>query len=140
VFKILTMHTIKQLLFAFLFVFVSCISVSASESYEVSNLPFMDTLDYNFFSPNGDDINDYYIIENLDQYREYNKFSVFNRWGDLVYEASPYLNDKENAWNGKSNQPHLGTDNLPEGVYFYRFEYKVADKTTSITGKILLKR
>ncbi|MFK8101085.1 MAG: gliding motility-associated C-terminal domain-containing protein, partial [Saprospiraceae bacterium] len=66
------------------------------------------------FTPNGDGQNDVFIIPELelnpDQYPN-NKLSIFNRWGDLIYEASPYNND----WDGKNKS---GRD-LPHGTYYY---------------------
>lgn len=96
-----------------------------------------DSTDYNFFSPNNDSLNDYFFIEKIKtgEIREA-KFSVFNRWGDLVFEESPFLN----RWNGKGNQLNVKEEDLPEGVYVYRLEYVFNEKTTSILGKIILKR
>jgi gliding motility-associated-like protein len=96
-----------------------------------------DSTDYNFFSPNNDSLNDYFFIEkiNTGEIREA-KFSVFNRWGDLVFEESPF----SNKWNGKGNQVNVKDEDLPEGVYVYRLEYVFNDKTTSLLGKIILKR
>lgn len=105
---------------------------------------FMDSLSYNFFSPNGDSINDYYYIEHLDTYRD-NKFSVFNRWGDLVFSAAPYSNNPNDGQNktfvGMCNQPLcvFGKD-LPDGVYFYQLEYTFENKSTFINGKLIIKR
>jgi gliding motility-associated-like protein len=86
-----------------------------------------------FFSPNGDGNNDTFYILNLEYYPG-NRLRVFNRNGDKVYEASPYLND----WNGyaNSNQPII-SDKLPEGVYFYSFE---DGNENDYNGKITLKR
>lgn len=111
-------------------------------SSKASNL--MDTLTYNYFTPNGDSINDYYHIENLGKFTE-NKFSVFNRWGDLVFYASPYSNNANDGENktfvGLCNQSLcIFGKELPEGVYFYQLEYKFEDKPTYINGKIILKR
>ena len=96
-----------------------------------------DSTDYNFFSPNNDSINEFFVIEKIKtgEIREA-KFSVFNRWGDLVFEESPYLN----KWNGKGNQLNVKDVDLPEGVYIYRLEYTFNEKTTSTLGKIILKR
>ncbi len=111
-----------------------------SFAIEINRVPNTDTLDYNFFSPNNDTLNQFFIIESIKtdpSIRESNTFTVFNRWGDLVYKASPYIND----WDGTCNQKNqLGGKELPEGVYFYRFEYKILDKTAFIDGKIILKR
>ncbi len=66
------------------------------------------------FTPNGDGQNDVFIIPELelnpDQYPK-NKLSIFNRWGDLIYEASPYNND----WDGKNKSGQ----ELPHGTYYY---------------------
>jgi gliding motility-associated-like protein len=60
---------------------------------------------YNVFSPNGDGINDIWVIPNIEGYIN-NEVIIYNRWGQKVFEASPYLNN----WDGGS---------LPSGVYFY---------------------
>jgi len=67
------------------------------------------------FTPNGDGFNDVFIIPELEGNPEEfprNSLSVINRWGDVVYYASPYNND----WDGK----HYRTGKLlPPGTYFY---------------------
>jgi len=89
-----------------------------------------------FFSPNGDGHNDFFIIENLEEF-PINKLFVFNRWGESVYTAEPYRND----WDGTMNiQNALFGDTLPEGMYFYRFEFYAGDFLTKANGKIILKR
>ncbi|MEX1188151.1 MAG: gliding motility-associated C-terminal domain-containing protein, partial [Bacteroidia bacterium] len=40
---------------------------------------------------------------------------VYNRWGELVHSS---VNDNEPCWSGTN----LNGDDLPEGVYFYRFD------------------
>ena len=40
-----------------------------------------------------------------------NELKIFNRWGTLVYKASPYNND----WNGTNNNG----EELPVGTYFF---------------------
>jgi len=131
------LNSMKQFLVLISF-FSLCIGSAAAKNSSLAfSSPFTDTLAYNFFSPNNDSYNDFFIIENMDDFRDYNKLSVFNRWGDLVYEASPYKND----WNGECNQSNkLMGPALPEGVYFYRFEYKIDGKEAFIDGKIILKR
>lgn len=66
------------------------------------------------FTPNGDGKNDPFYIPGLDSYPK-NKLQVFNRWGNIVYEAAPYKND----WDGKPNKSSMGTGKLPVGTYFY---------------------
>ncbi len=66
-------------------------------------------------SPNADGFNDVLVIENLEYYPE-NEFVIFNRWGDAVFEAKPYLND----WNGQVNASMiLSGDKVSDGTYFY---------------------
>jgi uncharacterized repeat protein (TIGR01451 family) len=57
------------------------------------------------------------IIKGLDYYPN-NTFRIFNRYGTLVYEASPYRND----WVGVPNRGRILTDadgKVPAGTYFY---------------------
>lgn len=69
------------------------------------------------FSPNGDGVNDYFEILNLDSYPQ-NSLQVLNRWGDLVYTASPY----NNQWDGTANTGiRLGSGKVTDGTYFYVF-------------------
>ena len=58
-----------------------------------------------------------------------------NRFGFELYKSSPY--NFTNAWTGLYNDREL-----PEGVYFYRFEYALISegKTASISSKLILKR
>ena len=67
------------------------------------------------FTPNDDGTNDYFEIPNLELYPK-NSILIFNRWGNKVFEASPYLND----WDGRNHFGlHTGGDRLPAGTYFY---------------------
>ena len=135
---------LKRLFTIGFFLLLNYFAFSAENSTVES--PFMDTMAYNFFSPNGDSLNQNFIIElrqigidssNFERSLEKNAFYVFNRWGDLVYKSSPYKND----WTGLCNQPNqLMGKEVPEGVYFYRFEYTIAEKDYKIEGKIVLKR
>ena len=66
------------------------------------------------FTPNGDGINDQLVIPALSNYTTINLI-VYNRYGNVVYEASPYNNDWDGT-NGKSGME------LPDGTYFYTLE------------------
>src|SRR5690606_14881394 len=63
----------------------------------------------NAFSPNGDGKNDTWNINYLDTYVNAN-ITIFNRYGQQVFSATPY----NTPWDGKFN----GSD-LPIGVYYY---------------------
>ncbi|MEO5907373.1 MAG: gliding motility-associated C-terminal domain-containing protein, partial [Saprospiraceae bacterium] len=67
------------------------------------------------FTPNGDGVNDELIVPCLETERfPENELIVFNEWGDVVYKASPYLND----WRGESSG-----NPLPVGTYFYIMDF-----------------
>jgi len=59
----------------------------------------------NLFTPNGDGLNDLFVIKNLLQYQG-RELMVINRWGNQVYKSNNYNND----WDGGS---------LAEGTYYY---------------------
>ncbi|MFZ1331688.1 MAG: HYR domain-containing protein, partial [Flavobacteriales bacterium] len=65
------------------------------------------------FSPNGDGIADTWEIQGLREFPN-NNVMVFNRWGNKLFSAAPYLND----WYGQSNEGTVPGD-LPAGNYFY---------------------
>ncbi len=76
------------------------------------------------FSPNGDFINDLFVIRGILNYPN-NKFVIFNRWGEKLFEASPY----KNTWNGKSTSGlRIGGDELPTGTYFYLLDLNDGSK------------
>ena len=86
------------------------------------------------FSPNGDDINDLFVIRGILNFPS-NDFRVFNRWGVQIYQAIPYTN----AWDGKSTSNlNVGGDTLPVGTYFYVLDLK--DGSEVYTGTIYLNR
>ncbi len=67
------------------------------------------------FSPNGDGINDYFVIKNIELYPN-NHVLILNRWGNKLYEGNPYMNQ----WDGRNYEGgNIGTDVLPVGTYFY---------------------
>lgn len=71
----------------------------------------------NLFSPNGDGINDYWVIDNIENY-PICEVMVFNRWGSEIFTSEGYQND----WDGTANgQP------VSDGTYY--FILKCADKT-----------
>jgi gliding motility-associated-like protein len=76
------------------------------------------------FSPNGDGIDDFWIIENIERYADAS-IMIFTSEGSTVFEAQPYNNDWNGVYNGK---------NLPDGAYFYVIRVEDKDpKTGSVT-------
>lgn len=69
-------------------------------------------------TPNDDGTNDTWIVNGLVHYPD-NKVSIFNRWGNLVFEKVGYINE----WDGTSNQKKIGNSPLPVGTYYYIITY-----------------
>lgn len=68
----------------------------------------------NGFSPNFDNINDTFVVPELYDFR--GSLTVWNRWGDIVYESSNYQND----WNGTCSSPScFGNQKVSDGTYYY---------------------
>lgn len=85
------------------------------------------------YSPNGDGINDNFVIPDI---AKYNKVSleIFNRWGNIVYKSNDYKND----WDGKSNMGVSIGNQLPVGTYFYIA--KIIDNGKKFTGYVYLNK
>ena len=92
------------------------------EAEEASDIPVAT----NSFSPNGDGINDYWVIGNLELYPD-NELVIINRWGNEVLTVSNYRND----WDGSD---------LGEGTYFYILKVKVCDEDKILDGYVTILR
>ncbi|MBS1566842.1 MAG: gliding motility-associated C-terminal domain-containing protein, partial [Bacteroidetes bacterium] len=68
----------------------------------------------NAFSPNGDGINDRWVIDGLDTYPE-SVTEVYNRYGQLVFRSRGYPRPWDGTYNGKP---------LPVGTYYYIIDRK----------------
>ncbi|MDR3273664.1 MAG: T9SS type B sorting domain-containing protein [Flavobacteriaceae bacterium] len=82
----------------------------------------------NFFSPNGDGINDEWRITGLEIYPEA-QIQVFDRYGRQVLDAQPKRQPFH--WDGK-----LNGRSLPQGTYWYIFRLNAQ---TIFTGWVTLK-
>lgn len=72
------------------------------------------------FSPNGDTINDTFVIPNIEQFTNF-ELKVFNRYGTVIYETRAQ-NYQEFA--GIPNKGPLAGDGLlPVGTYFYTIQF-----------------
>ncbi|MES2376977.1 MAG: gliding motility-associated C-terminal domain-containing protein [Bacteroidota bacterium] len=64
----------------------------------------------NVFTPNGDGVNDTFVIPGLETYSD-TELTIINRWGNTVYQKTNYKND----WDGSG---------LAEGTYYYVLKAK----------------
>ncbi|MFN8406020.1 MAG: PKD domain-containing protein [Sphingobacteriaceae bacterium] len=82
----------------------------------------------NVFTPNGDGIDDIWVIKNLDMYPGAT-VEIFDRYGSRVYHSDGnYI-----PWDGKRN----GED-LPTGTYYYLIDPK--NRRNSISGYVTILR
>lgn len=80
----------------------------------------------NVITPNGDKVNDAFVIRGLEVYDRVH-LTIMNRWGNEVYKNNAYNNE----WIGAG---------LSEGTYFYVLELIKDGKVTKYTGSVLIKR
>ena len=74
------------------------------------------------FSPNGDGRNDFLFVHG-DKEIEVKVFRVFDRWGEVVYEAGGFmLNDNTLGWDGT-----FRSEKMPAGVYVWYIEVEAED-------------
>ena len=80
-------------------------------------LDFEHTIDMipNIITSNGDSKNEYFVIPKLNLYPT-NYLSIYNRWGETVYQKRNYTND----WN---------TYGLPDSTYYYSLYLQRNNKT-----------
>ena len=69
------------------------------------------------FTPNDDQINDTWELGNIDDIYPNNVVSVYNRWGNKVYESDKGAYNQR-PWNGTFNQ-----ETLPVASYYFIIEF-----------------
>jgi large repetitive protein len=74
--------------------------------------------EFNGISANGDGRNDYFEIACINNF-PYNNVKIFNRAGQLVYEADHYDNAGVAFRGIGENGVYLMGNELPDGTYFY---------------------
>jgi gliding motility-associated-like protein len=83
-------------------------------------------------TPNGDGINDTWIIDYIDLYPN-NVVEIYSRWGDRLYRVEGY--DNNNPWDGFYNGKEL-----PVGTYYYIVELRDERYPEPFTGPITIFR
>jgi gliding motility-associated-like protein len=96
---------------------------------------------FNSVSPNGDGVNDVFIIRNIANYPN-NTVSIYNRWGVKVYEEDGY-GQGDKVFRGESNGRVTvqQSEELPEGTYFYILRYvNTSGEEKQRSGYLYIKR
>lgn len=85
------------------------------------------------FTPsNGDNLNDFWILKNIEDYPEA-EIKVYNRWGNIVYNGLGGPNYVGSPWDGTK-----GGNELPAAVYYYVIKLNYKDLT--LNGSVTIMR
>lgn len=84
------------------------------------------------FTPNGDGINDLWLVTNGTGCLSSAKVQVYNRNGGKVFEAQDYKNNWNGTYNGKP---------LPDGTYYFVITYRLINgKDEFLKGNVTILR
>ncbi|MEJ6582618.1 MAG: gliding motility-associated C-terminal domain-containing protein [Crocinitomicaceae bacterium] len=101
-------------------------------STDYVTITVIDDLDIpNTISPNGDNINDKWFIEGIENYPN-SILYIYDRWGQEVFQTTGY--SKTKAWDGT-----IKIRESAEGVYFYVLDLEL-DKGETYKGSITVVR
>lgn len=99
--------------------------IYTSENIDPRDVLFIPTA----ITPNGDGINEFWNIRNLDLY-PHNQVVILNRWGDEIYRSDgAYQNDFKGTYKGTP---------VPAGTYYYLL--KLADINQVLNGPLTVIR
>jgi gliding motility-associated-like protein len=100
--------------------------------------PVGNVMIYNAISPNGDGVNDFFLVDGIALYPK-NTVEIYNRLGVKVFETKNY-NSNGNVFNGYSNVNAMISkqEKLPSDIYFYavKYEYENNGNPTRTIRKI----
>jgi gliding motility-associated-like protein len=92
----------------------------------------------NVFSPNNDGINDMFqVYNNLELEIQVNEFSIFDRWGSLIYQIkNQTFQNGAFGWDGR-----IGDQEVEMGVYLYLIELEFINGAQKVfAGNVTLVR
>lgn len=94
-----------------------------------------DVVIYNIVTADGDGVNDYFLIDNIQRFPN-NSVQIFNRWGAKVFETKNY-DSNGNVFDGhsKGKMTINESEKLPSGTYYYVIVYEVVKEGVSRTIK-----
>ncbi len=116
-------------------VVIDSIGCSATDDITISVKKSRNVFIPSAFSPNGDGTNDDFYVFAGTGVVEIKQFSIFSRWGELIYNINNIQpNDRAASWNGE-----FKGERLNPGVFVYLIEIEFADgKTFIYKGDITL--
>jgi len=112
-----------------------CGTASTTSEIEITKL-FRGYIIPQVISPNGDGLNDSWILDFLDDFPN-NAVYVYNRWGTKVFEQKNYNNSV--AFVGKANVGKSVSQELPNSTYFYIIDLN-SDHTELLKGYLEVHR
>jgi gliding motility-associated-like protein len=92
----------------------------------------------NVITPNGDGINDVFLIKDLNPERA-NKLVIVDRWGKTVFNEQNYQTYMKDG-QVYNTERGFGVGDISDGVYFYTFFYEGAVRTIRFSGSITVIR
>ncbi|MDM1406193.1 gliding motility-associated C-terminal domain-containing protein [Myroides sp. DF42-4-2] len=94
-----------------------------------------DVVIYNIVTADGDGVNDYFLIDNIQRFPN-NSVQIYNRWGAKVFETKNY-DSNGNVFDGysKGKMTLNDSEKLPSGTYYYVIVYEVEKDGVSRTIK-----
>lgn len=91
--------------------YLDCDMICDSATIELSVGQNISCFVGNVITPNNDGYNDFLVVPCLESSNfMQNSITIFNQWGDEIFNAAPYNNDWAGIYNGKR---------LPASTYFY---------------------
>lgn len=104
---------------------------STSDTVTVTVLPYCIKVK-NAFTPNGDGVNDTWMVYDQFDCLKNVRVQVFNRYGSRVFESQNYRNDWRGTYSGK---------NLPDATYYYVVDYSLIDgRKYQVRGDVTILR
>jgi gliding motility-associated-like protein len=83
------------------------------------------------FTPDGDGVNDSWVISELSIRYPNNNVTIFNRWGQVLYNSDGYLIPWDGTFDNKD---------LPVGSYYYIIDFNDSLDTPNATGIVTIIR
>lgn len=109
---------------------VRVVDENGCESIATIEMEFIDIEIPNFFTPDGDGLNDFWIPRNIQQFPDI-FIKIYDRYGREVYR----IQDTEEGWNGLYQEAEL-----PTGDYWYIIQLNGEDDDREFVGNFTLYR